>query len=243
MRLLYVGLLAVTAIQMSAVTYAGTRVAPPHPERDNMSEARKRELVLDDLRSILTGPASSTTITTEPYASSEAGLCQRDVIQLKYARQSDDRPNSPVYPLGIRAISVQYHFLDWPDDGSWTSWQKACARLSDQKIYWAFGDDDHHASFALGALKSTVADVRKGQRFTLDCEELNALASKTSCLDVFLSAAEKISSISRRVKGRDNEYGFTSTPYKFTIVRTYSQELNGGYLTTIKIQYEEIVVT
>lgn len=242
MRLFCVGLLAASAIPMSAVTHAGTRAVPDHPERDNMSETRKRELVLDDLRSILTGPASSTTITTEPYASSEEGLCQRDVIQLKYARKRDDRPDSPVYPIGIRAISAQYHFLDWPDKRNWPSWQKACAKLSGQKIYWAFGDDDHYASFALGTLKSTVADVREGQRFTIDCEELNAPESRTSCVDTFLSAAEQVSAISRRVKGIDDEYGFTSARYQFTIVRTYSQLLNGGYSTAIKMRDEEIVV-
>lgn len=246
MRTFRIGLSVVSAIAISGAIHAATRVMPIHPEREKMSETRRRDLVLEDLKSILTGPSSSTTIATEPYASSEEGLCQRDVIQLKYERKRDDKRDSPVQPIGIRAILAQYHYLGTENGNSWANreaWRKACERLSGQKVYWAFGDDDHHASFALATLKSTVADVRKNQRFTIDCEELHAQETQTSCADAFLSAAEKVSAISRRVNGKDQEYGFTSTPYQFTIVRTYSQQFQGGYSTEIKMRHEEIIVT
>lgn len=246
MRTFRIGLSVVSAIAISGAIHAATRVMPIHPEREKMSETRRRDLVLEDLKSILTGPSSPTTIATEPYASSKAGLCQRDVIQLKYERKRDDKSDGPVQPVGIGAISVQYHYLGTENGNGWANrkaWRKACEGLSGQMIYWAFGDDDHHASFALATLGSTVADVRKNQRFTIDCKELHAQKIKTSCVDAFLSAAEKISAISRRVSGKDQEYGFTSTPYQFTIVRTYSQVLDGGYSTAIKMWNEEIIVT
>jgi hypothetical protein len=242
MRLLCIGLSAASVLMLIPFgTQAGTRIVPTHPERDKLSETRKRELVLGDLESILAGPASSTTVTTQPYASSEEGLCQRDVIQLKYAAKGDDRPNRPVVPIGVRAVLVQYHFLDWADNRSWASWQKACAKLSGQKIYWAFGDDDHYAASALGALKSTVADVRKGQRYTISCGELDRPKSGTSCVDIFLSAAEQISAISKPARDIGDVYAFTSTPYEFTIVITYPQHLNGDYSTAIEIRHQEIV--
>lgn len=243
MRVFRVGLSVATAIAMSGATHAATRVMPVHPEREKMSETRRRDLVLDDLKSILTGPSSPTTIATEPYASSEEGLCQRDVVRIKYARKRDDKHDSPMRPIGISNVAVQYHFLGGEKDESWADRSKTCEQLSNRKIYWAYGDGDHHAAGALALLKLTVADVRQNQRFTIDCQELDAREIETSCADTFLSAAEQISSISRRLDRKDEGYEFGSSPYRFKIVRTYSPLIKGGYSTAIKVGYEEIVVT
>lgn len=101
MRVFHLGLLATAVIAMPGILQAATRVSPVHPERAEMSETRRRDLVLDDLISVLKGPTSPTTISTKPYASSEEGLCQRDVIQLKYASNRDDKAYAPVEPVGI----------------------------------------------------------------------------------------------------------------------------------------------
>ena len=238
-----VGVSVLIAIAMSGAIHAATRITPVHPEREKMSETRRRDLVLDDLKSILSGPSSPTTIATEPYASSEEGLCQRDVIRLKYTSKRDDKHDSPVRPIGISAVAVQYHFLGREKGESWAGRGRPCEQLSSKKIYWAYGDNDHHAASALALLKLTVADVRQNQRFTIDCEELDAREIETSCADTFLSAAEQISSISRRLDPKDEGYEFGSSPYRLKIVRTYSPLIKGGYSTAIKVGYEEIVVT
>ena len=243
MRVFRVGLSVAIAISMSGAIHAATRITPVHPEREKMSETRRRDLVLDDLKSILTGPSSPTTIATEPYASSVEGLCQRDVIRLKYTSKRYDQHNSPVQPIGISAVAVQYHFLGREKDVGGAGRLKACEQLTNKKVYWAYGDDDYHAAGALALLKLTIADVRQNRRFTIDCQELDAREVKTSCADTFLTAAGRISSISRRVDGKNEGYEFGSSPYRLKIVRTYSPATEGGYSTAIKVGYEEIVVT
>lgn len=243
MRAFRLGLSVATVIAMSGILQAATRVRTVHPERVEMSETRRRDLVLGDLISVLTGPTSPTTIATEPYASSEAGLCQRDVIQLKYANKRDDRADSPVRPIGIRAVSVQYHYLAPENDESQSGLQKACEQLSDKELYWAYGDNEHYAVGALAMLKFTEADVRNGQRYTIDCGELASSAIQTTCENTFLSASAQISAIWRCPDRKDGCYEFTSFPYRLTIVRTYPPSLGGGYSTAIKMGYEPIVVT
>lgn len=241
MRTLCLGLM-VTAIAIPGAIHAATRITPVHPEREKMSETRRRESVLDDLNSILTGPSSPTAIATKPYAGSVEGLCQRDVVQLQYSSRWDGTRERRFQPIGIR-MSVQYHYLGPDGDRSWSNRQKSCERLADRKIYWAFGEDDHYAAGALATLKSTVSDVLGNQKFTVDCDGLNAREITTSCADIFLEAAEQISAISRRLGRQDEDYEFTSSPYQFTIMRTYSPLIRGGYSTAIKIRYQEIVVT
>lgn len=242
MRAFGLGLIA-AAITIPGAIHAATRITPIHPERESMPETRRRDLVLNDLNSILTGPSSPTTIATEPYASSVKGLCQRDVVQLKYAGEWDGTRERHIRPIGIGAVSVQYHYLGLDDGRSWTNGQKSCEQLAGRRIYWAFGEDGHYAVSALATLTSTVSDVRGNQKFTIDCDELNAREIKTSCADLFLAAAEQVTAISRRLGRKDEDYEFTSSPYQFTIMRTYSHQIKGGYSTAIKVRYQEIVVT
>jgi hypothetical protein len=243
MRVFRLGLSVATVITMSGLLQAATRVRTFHPERIEMSESRRRDLVLGDLISVLTGPTSPTTIATEPYASSEAGLCQRDVIQLKYASKRDDRADAPVQPIGIRAVSVQYHYLGHENEKSQSRLQKACEQLSSKKSYWAYGESEHYSAGALATLKFTEDDVRNGQRYTVDCGELSSDAIQTTCENTFLSAAAQITAIWRCPDRKDGCYEFTSWPYRFTIIRTYPPSLGGWPLTAIKMGYEPIVVT
>jgi hypothetical protein len=241
MRVLGLGLI-VAAIAIPGAIDAATRITPVHPERERMSETRRRDSVLNDLNSILTGPSSPTSIATEPYAASVEGLCQRDVVQLQYSSRWDGTREHRLRPIGI-GVSVQYHYLGSDDDRSWSNRQKSCEQLAGQKIYWAFAEDDHYAAGALATLMSTVSDVRGNQKFAVDCDGLNARDITTSCADIFLAAADQISAISRRLGRKDEDYEFTSSPYQFTIMRTYSPLITGGYSTAIKIRYQEIVVT
>jgi hypothetical protein len=226
---------------ISGALHAATAPRPIHPEREKMSEARKHDLILGDLQSILTGPASPTTIATAPYASTVDGLCQRDLIQLKYASKSDDRVDTRVHPIGVR-VTVQYHYLGGTNDRRWSRQQKACEQLAGKKIYWAFAADDYSAAGALATLGSTLDDVRENRRFTIDCSELDAREIEIGCAQRFLSTAAQVSAISRRYDRRDSQYDFTSSPYQFTIARTYSNQLDGGYSTAITIRYQEILV-
>jgi hypothetical protein len=243
MRFFRLGLSVATVLAMSGILQAATRIRAVHPERMEMSETRRRDLVLGDLISVLTGPTSPTAIATERYASSEAGLCKRDVIQLKYENKRDDRADAPVQPIGIQAVSVQYHYLGPENDRSRLSLQKACERLSNKNSYWAYGDDEHYSASALAMLKFTEADVRNGQRYTIDCGELASDPIQTTCENKFLSASTQISAIWRCPDRKDGCYEFTSFPYRFTIYRSYSPSLGGGYSTAIKMGYEPIVVT
>lgn len=243
MRVLGIGLLAAIVVLVPSGTQAGTQIVRPHAERDKMSETRKRELVLDDLKSLVVGPATATSLTTKPYASSTNGLCQRDVVQLKYELKREGKPSGSFSPIGISSLRVQYHFLDWTQGRSWQSWNEACEKLSGQQVNWTFAEDDHYASYALSTLKMTVSDVRKGERYTIDCRELDGPHSDASCVAIFLSAADQVSEISRRHTVNRDVYGFTATPYEFTITRTYPRHLNGQYTTEIKIRHQEILVT
>lgn len=238
-----IGSLVLAALALSGSINAATRVTPIHSEREKMSETRRRDLVLDDLKSILTGPSSPTTVTTEPYASSVEGLCQRDVVQLKYANKKDGTHNSRVHPIGIGAVLVQYYYVGRETERSWAKRQEICEQLSGQKIYWAFSDDEHYAFSALATLRSTVADVRDNQRFKIDCGELDTRETRTSCAEFFLFVADQVSAISRRLGRKDGDFEFISSPYRFSIIRTYSPMANGGYSTAITMRYQEIVVT
>lgn len=241
MRVPSLGLI-VAAIAIPGAIHAATRITPVHPERERMSETRRRDAVLNDLTSILTGPSSPTSIATEPYAGSVEGLCQRDVVKLQYSSRWDGTRDRRLKPIGI-SLAVQYHYLGPDGDRSWSNRQKLCEQLARQKIYWAFGEDDQYAAGALATLMSTVSDVRGNQKFTADCDGLNAREITTSCADLFLAAADQISAISRRLGRKDEDYEFTSSPYQFTIMRTYSPLIKGGYSTAIKMRYQEIVVT
>lgn len=242
MRVFRIGLSVAAAIGLSGAIHAGTRIVPIHPERADMPETQRRDLVLGDLDAILTGPSSPTTIATAPYASWEPGLCRRDVLQLKYERIEDDR-NSPRVALGIQTVRVQYHFLGWEKDKSRERRQKECEKLAGKELNWAFGDGDNFSVGALATLKTAEADVRAKRRFTIDCDALTDKAIKAACADAFLSAASKISEIWRCPDRRDGCHGFTAFPYRFTIFISFSYGIDGGYTTAIEMQDHEIVVT
>src|SRR4051812_32591975 len=108
MRLFHLGsALAIVALTMATPIAAGTRIRPVHGERFKLSPVARQALVLEDLASILKGPASATTIATKPYLSRELGLCRRDVIVLSYltsgwGEAARDKPE------GIGSVVAQY---------------------------------------------------------------------------------------------------------------------------------------
>jgi len=227
----------------SGAVHASQRIIPAHPERKNMPEARKRDLVLDDLKSILAGAISPTSIATKPYASTTEGLCRRDVVQLNYYRMTGENVrNGQVKPIGV-SVTTQFHFLGYRGEKSWAGWQDACGRLSGEQIYWAFGDGDSYASFALARLTQTVSDVRQNQRFTIDCADL--IVKRQDCVTEFLSASSHVTKILRclDIRSQDNQcYRFYAGEYEITISTPYRRSDSTPYTTAIKMESQSIIL-
>jgi hypothetical protein len=163
----------------SCPAVAATRIEPIHPERDRMSAAARRDQVLADLDTILSGPASRTGIATAPYLSNRNGLCQRDVIYLDYDREQEGTSNDRFVPVGIGGFFREFHFLGF-ESGPREGWKEACQGLADKDVYWARSDDDSTASWALANLALAVADVSEGN-VSIDCTELDDIENEAEC--------------------------------------------------------------
>lgn len=233
--------LSIIAVAIPDAVSAATRVRLVHPERQKMAPADRHDVVLADLNSILTGPASPTSIATAPYLSSTNGLCRRDVIDLVYAPRKEGDHDGPLRPAGVR-VFAEYHYLGGEDTGSRDSWQRACERLAATKIYWARSEDDTAAD-ALATLEQVVADVRKNIRFTIDCTALGDAAVKAGCTSEFLAAAPEISSAYRCPDQAGDCFRFGMGDYEVTMVRTPLKDASGGYSTAIIMDYPPILVT
>ncbi|MEP7006995.1 MAG: hypothetical protein ABI810_13500 [Sphingomonas bacterium] len=215
---------------------------PIHPERLKLSPADRREAVLADLETLLTGPATPTSITTRPYLSNVEGLCRRNVIPLAYSiAAGSTHPNAPLKPMSIGPVRSEYHFLGEADTRDRADWEKACARLSGDKVHWAVGEDnDNRAYDALATLESTIDAVRKGQGINIDCTDLNNGQRPVNCLSEFIAAAAGVNSFGTCDDQPDACYAFFSDRYQFSIRLDPS---NNTRSITIKMIVDGIIVT
>ncbi|WCM25441.1 hypothetical protein NDN01_15405 [Sphingomonas sp. QA11] len=215
-------IVSIIALAVPCSVMAATRIIQILPERLKLSPANRREAVLADLNAILTGPAEPDTIATRPYLSDTGGLCRRDVIKLIYAPAGKRADwNGPLKPNGIRSIVPQYHFLGEEAKQSRESWEKACAQLSGDEVYWAFGDnDDSRAYDALGTLEIAVEAVKKGQEINIDCTDLDKPPKQPNCPSEFVAAAAIINGFSRCDDQPRDCYVFFRTGINSPSVRT-----------------------
>ena len=213
---------------------------PVHPEREKMPPDVRRGALLSDLEALFSGPTSPTTIASAPQASRIDGLCQRDVIHLWYRRVAPDKPNSRLEPVSI-SVSTEYHKLDSGPIVEKGGRQNVCRKLSGAKTYWAQSDSEDTAEAALTLLTAAVENVKAGDRFTIDCRELD-IAEGTTCESEFLTAASRVSSLDRCFE-MSNCYTLAMNGYYVTIINAPSEEVDGRFTTAIKIEPLSIVVT
>jgi len=227
-------LLSMVAFAVPAVI-AGTRVGIIHEERLKLSPVDRKRLVIQDLSSILTGPASTTGIATQSYPSVEPRLCRRDVIELSYA-QAGSGKNLGYKPQGVKSVGVQYHYLDLSGAQSLADRRKACAGLGRAQNAWvASQDDEHYVSSALTRLAEALADVRTSAHVTLSCED-----KALDCAKQFLTAARQISAAHRCADLSVECYEYFMGDWHARIVTDYTGTTRH---TTIKLVVAGIVVT
>jgi hypothetical protein len=208
--------LALVALALPAVVFAGTRIREILEERLKLSPAVRRALVVGDLNSILTGPASPTSIATKPYASDEAGLCRRDQIELLYVR-SGERGDGPYKPVGVSGVAREYQYIGTFPTRSAAKLRRDCARLSGLDTNWiSSSEGDQFVSFALSSLEQAINDVRARAEVTFDCRDVSVACETPDC------------------------YGFQMGDY--TVILTVKYLGNGGRRTTIELASTEIVV-
>jgi hypothetical protein len=240
MRALHISAALLTSLFISDAIATPMYIPSPHLEREKMSPDRKRELVVADLRSILTEPISPTSVATTPYASTRNGLCRRDVVQIAYVPLIERRYEGPFKPLQVR-VTAQFHWLGYEGTGSRGGWQKECKKLSGVAVYWASSESDTVAAWALSRFKETIADVQKDRRFTLDCDKLRINLVKTSCVDEFLATANDIMSARKCVDQNPECYEFGSNRYEIKISRTYPSTGDGvSYSTAIEMDHVQV---
>lgn len=262
--------LAVAAVAMPAVIYAGTRIRPIHPERLNLSPAARRDEVLADLNSLLSGPATPTTIATRAYPSDELRLCRRDVIGVSYVAKD---AQAPFKPEGISGVGVQYYFLGEHPPEELAARRKLCASHSDTDQQWFSSYEGHHfTADALTVLPIAIDDVRSGREVALSCKngEGEAVPTLTHKLSeqiapatgtpspeqetpvgqsddsyecdakLFLTLAAQASTVWRCSGNVQNCYGYGMAHYMVTITLEYP---GNRRRTVIKIEPEPIVLT
>lgn len=157
-----------------------------------MSPSDRRKQVLNDLKSILAGPASSNSIITKPYVSSYAGLCRRDIVYLAYSRNKSGRFDSPLKPVGINNVVFEYHLLSSDDTGSPDDWHSRCEQLSTTEVKWVQSDSDPSAQTLLKMLEEAVANVREKKNFAISCKEPDSPEKENKCAAAFLAAAPEV---------------------------------------------------
>lgn len=227
-------LLSTIALAVPAVI-AGTQVRLIHEERLKLSPAARQALVLQDLNSILTGPASTTGIATKPYPSLEEGLCRRDIIEVAYAQIGSGK-NLRYEPEGVRPVEVQYQYLDLPSSHSLADRRKACASFGGAKGSWVSSrEGDHFVSFALSRLAKALIDVRAGTDVNLRCQD-----KELDCAAVFLTAARKVSFTSRCADPSLDCYKYVMDNWNVTILVEYP---GNARKTTIELVEADIVLT
>lgn len=229
-------------LDASAVFATAQAIVPIHHERERMSASARRQAVLDDLNSLLTGTATPTTIATVPRHAGN-NLCERHVISIIYRRANEDNPKSPFRPIGLSDGYNQYHRLDYSKGLSEHEAQKACRKLDKNKDYWASSSSQATASSGLWALERAAGAVRADHGVTLDCTALHDDAMEAGCASTFLDAADRPSSVGRCPEPSQTVqrhcYSYFLGGYDVTITETW---LAGRATYTIKLDYMPIIV-
>lgn len=219
------------------------RIEPVHPEREHMSVSARRQAVLDDLDTLLVGPATPTSIATAPRAV-DTDLCQRDVITIEYRHTNGGNSRSPLKPVGIASIFSEYHSIGYSNELSESEARKACQSLDGDKDYWAYSDSEGTARFGLTALKEVAAAVRANRAVSLDCKPLQDFSIETGCVSKFLAVAEHPFSVRECNEspsdGRHDCFVYSLGAYHVTITRVWSA--SSIPTTTVKLEAQEIIV-
>lgn len=228
--------LSVAAVAMPAAIFAGTRIRPIHPERLKLSPAARYDEVLKDLKTVLSGPATPTSIATRAYPASQPKLCRRDVVGISYVTEGQAW-DAPVKPEGISGVGTQFYYLGEDGPKSLDALRKACARYSDTDLHWVSSNDgDHFASFALAILPQAIEDVRRGGDVSLTCEDV-----EDECdAKLFLTIASQVGATWRCAGNVQNCYRYGTVRYDVTVTLEYP---GNGRHTIIKIEPVPILVS
>ena len=229
------------ALALPCSVIAATRNRPVRAERLKLSPADRRAAVLADLTAMLTGPAATDAITTRPYLTYLGGLCRRDVIKIAYAPVGGRTDwDAPLKPQGIRGVYSQYHLLEQTGARRTADLERACARLSSGKAYWATTDgDDHRAHLALTTLEIAVDAARNEDGIKIDCTELDE-PQPLNCMAEFIAEAARIESFYSCPDRLVACYAFSTNRYQFSVDTMWD---SGKRSITVKMSYADIVVT
>ena len=229
--------LAIVATSIPHVAVSATRIITPHPERAKLSPATRRDLVLADLRAILTGPASPDRIATAPYASYWGDMCRRDVIAISYTISASDRRLDK--PLGVRTVSPQYYYFGGQEGRGTVDRDKTCTRLSGDEAGWVEGDDRQNKTHEAFVMLQTAASVLRGEsRDKVDCVHPEIDQPDFNCGAEFLAAIANLSSLGGCYEQGDC-YNYWFDRYEATITRTCGT----GCTLTIEMREREIITT
>jgi hypothetical protein len=229
---------------MPAAFATAQRIQPVHSERERISAAARRQAVLDDLDTLLVGPATPIGIATAP-RTVNTDLCQRDAITLRYEHANDGNPRSPFKPIGIANVVSEYHLLGYSNELSESEARKACRSLDNAKDYWAYSDSESTARFGLITLKEVAAAVRANSAVTLDCTALQDAEITARCALEFLTVADHPSSVNdcseRPLVALHKCFVYDLGHYRVTITRSWPAT-GGGPTATVELEPQEIIV-
>lgn len=230
-------------LSSSGALATGQRIELVHPEREHLSGSARRQAVLNDLDTLLVGPATPNSIATAPRAV-DSGLCQRNVITLEYRHAGDGNSRNPFKPFAISGVSTEYHSIGYSNELSASETQKACRSLDGTKAYWAYSDNEYTARFGLIALKEVATAIRANRAVSLDCKPLQDTSIEERCGSEFLAAAEYPFSVSdcreSPSDGLRDCFVYGLDAYRVTIIRVWPAN-GGGAVTTVKLEPQDIV--
>lgn len=119
-------------------------------------------------------------MTTRPYGTEFASLCQRDTLTIKYAPTDfEAKPSDqPIRPYGVEttayfhAAGVPARLPEGPRQRGY-AWNTSCGRLAgDTKIRWFRARNAEEAAKAVNVLQVAIDQVRAGTLKPISCELL-----------------------------------------------------------------------
>lgn len=232
-------------IDVPAGFATANRIETVHPERYRMSPSARRQAVLDDLATILAGPATPTSIATAPRAAN-TDLCERDVITLDYRHAKEGNPKSLFKPDGVQNVFRQYHLIGYSDELSESEAQKACRSLDRDEDYWASSDSESTARFGLATLKKVTVAVRTNQGVMFDCNALHDAAIEARCASEFLAVADQpynVRECSELSHGAGHDCFAYDLGKYYLVTITRDWPATGGPKATVKLEWQGIIIT